>query len=380
VPVLAALGFALAGCASSSGPQFSDNHHARYHRGQPSYRAEPYQVKGIWYTPKVDYGYDETGTASWYGPGFDQQATADGEIYDMNQLSAAHKTLPLPSVVAVTNLQNGRELRLRVNDRGPFVDDRLIDVSRRAAQLLGFEGSGTAPVRVKIIRDESIQVAEAAMRGEFGPVGFAEAAPAARTEAVAARAHPRQVTQVAAAGPASLRAAEIIGEPLPLASPPPPPPAATASEPPPVASPPPAATLPEAAPAHPAEFAASSRRYWPSLIAQAHAETPLHPPVVQAHTETWHLLVARSSAPTPAAAKNSGRIFVQAGAFAVPENAQRVRGRIATLGSVEIVSPTAHGSGLYRVRLGPVASEAAAARLLSKVVGSGYPDARVISE
>jgi rare lipoprotein A len=326
VPVIAALGFALAGCASS-GPQFGDTHHARYHRGQPSYRAEPYQVKGVWYTPRVDYGYDETGTASWYGPGFDQQATADGEIYDMNQVSAAHKTLPLPSVVAVTNLQNGRELRLRVNDRGPFVDGRLIDVSRRAAQLLGFEGSGTAPVRVKIIKDESIQVAEAAMRGEFGPVGLADAAPSARTEPVAvARAQPRPVAQVASAGPASLRAAEIIGEPAPVASPSPQSPAAATSfEPAPVASPspqsPPAAISSEPAPAHPAEFAASSRRYWPSLIAQAHAET-LHLPIARAHVETMHLLVApahaetahvlvaHSSVSAPAAAKNSGRIFV----------------------------------------------------------------------
>src|SRR6202790_4107718 len=156
MPVIVALGFVLAGCASPE-LQVSANHHARYQRGQPSYRAEPYQVKGVWYTPKVDYGYDETGTASWYGPGFDRQPTADGEIYDMNQLSAAHKTLPLPSVVEVTNLQNGRAMRLRVNDRGPFVGDRLIDVSRRAAQLLGFESIGTAPVRVRVVKEESIR-------------------------------------------------------------------------------------------------------------------------------------------------------------------------------------------------------------------------------
>jgi rare lipoprotein A len=392
MPVIAALGFALAGCASSSGPQFSDAHHAPFHRGRPNYRVEPYQVKGVWYTPRVDYDYDETGTASWYGPGFDQHATADGEIYDMNDLSAAHKTLPLPSVVAVTNLQNGRELQLRVNDRGPFVDGRLIDVSRRAAQLLGFEGSGTAPVRIKIIKEDSIRVAEAAMRGEYGQIGLADAAPAARAAPVAgARAQPRPVTQVASAGPASLRAVEIIGAPTPVASPPSqPPPAATSPEPAPAASPPPAATLPESPPAPPAQFAASSHRYWPSLIAQAHAETlrspaaqahaeALRPPSAQAHVETVHMLVARSSAPTLVSSKNSGRIFVQAGAFAVPENAQRVRARIASLGSVEIVSPTAHGS-LYRVRLGPVASAAAAARLLSKVVGSGYSGARVINE
>src|SRR5216684_3574958 len=177
LPVVVALGLALAGCASSE-PKVA-GHHSRQPPGQPVYRVEPYQVKGVWYTPRADYSYDETGTASWYGPGFDQQLTADNEIYDMNQLSAAHKTLPLPSVVQVTNLQNGRSLRLRVNDRGPFVDGRIIDLSRRAAQMLGFETIGTASVRVRILREESIQVAEAAMRGGTGRVMLAQIPPAA---------------------------------------------------------------------------------------------------------------------------------------------------------------------------------------------------------
>jgi rare lipoprotein A len=344
LPSIGVFGLLLAGCAS--GPQFTEGHHARHARGQPIYRVEPYEVKGVRYTPRADYSYDETGTASWYGPGFDQQLTADNEIYDMNGLSAAHKTLPLPSVVQVTNLQNGRSLRLRVNDRGPFVDGRIIDLSRRAAQLLGFETIGTASVRVRILREESIQVAEAAMRGESGQVMLAEAAPAAAVAAAQApRIEVRPLAPVADAGPPSLRAAEVIG--APPAAPQPPPLALPAPEP----------------PARPA--LAASHDYWPSLIQEAHAE-PLH--------------MALAPPPKPMlAATSSGRIFVQAGAFAVPENAQRVRARIAALGSVEIV-PAGRGSGLYRVRLGPVASEAAAARLLSKVVDSGYPGARVVSE
>src|SRR5260370_32571413 len=163
--IILAIGFLVAGCASS-GPQSGDNHHRRFRVGQPNYTVAAYQVNGVWYHPRADYNYDETGTASWYGPRFDGHATSDGEIYDMNQLSAAHKTLPLPSVVQVTNLQNGRALQLRVNDRGAFVDGRLIDLSRRAAQLLGLEGVGTAPVRVRIIEDERIQGADAAIRGE----------------------------------------------------------------------------------------------------------------------------------------------------------------------------------------------------------------------
>lgn len=120
---------------------------------------EPYQIDGVWYYPAVNYGYDETGIASWYGDAFHGKSTANGELYDMNGLTAAHRTLPLPSVVRVTNLENGRAMNLRVNDRGPFAHGRIIDVSRRAAQLLGFEQQGTARVRVEILADESRMLA-----------------------------------------------------------------------------------------------------------------------------------------------------------------------------------------------------------------------------
>lgn len=111
----------------------------------------PYLIKGVRYYPEVDGDYDETGVASWYGPGFHQKTTANGETYDQNDLTAAHKTLPMPSYVRVTNLENGRAMVLRVNDRGPYAHGRIIDVSRRAAQLLGFEKQGTAKVRVEIV-------------------------------------------------------------------------------------------------------------------------------------------------------------------------------------------------------------------------------------
>lgn len=118
-----------------------------------------YQVEGQWYYPKVDLAYDERGLASWYGPKFDGKKTANGEIYDMTLVSAAHKTLPLPSVVRVTNLQNGRSLVIRINDRGPFVRGRIIDLSRRAAELLGFSTQGTAMVQVRVLPEESRQAA-----------------------------------------------------------------------------------------------------------------------------------------------------------------------------------------------------------------------------
>ncbi len=114
---------------------------------------DPYVVMGVRYVPKEDRRYDVTGIASWYGKEFDGLLTANGETYDMNALTAAHKTLPMPSYVRVTNLENGRSLVLRINDRGPFVNRRIIDVSRRGAQLLGFQRQGTARVRVAIIAD-----------------------------------------------------------------------------------------------------------------------------------------------------------------------------------------------------------------------------------
>ena len=112
---------------------------------------KPYQIQGVWYYPRIDPKYDETGIASWYGHPFHGRRTANGDVYDMNELTAAHKTLPMPTSVRVTNLGNGRSLVLRVNDRGPFTNGRIIDVSRRAAQLLGFQSRGTAKVRVTAV-------------------------------------------------------------------------------------------------------------------------------------------------------------------------------------------------------------------------------------
>ncbi|MBK4720698.1 septal ring lytic transglycosylase RlpA family protein [Azospirillum sp. YIM DDC1] len=131
---------------------------------------KPYQVNGVWYYPAEDYSYSETGIASWYGPGFHQKVTANGEVYDQNELTAAHKTLPMPSLVRVTNLDNGRSLVVRINDRGPYANGRIIDMSRRGAQLLGFEGTGTAKVRVQILAEESRAVAAAARQGTPAPM------------------------------------------------------------------------------------------------------------------------------------------------------------------------------------------------------------------
>lgn len=116
---------------------------------------KPYKINGKWYSPHYDPHYDETGVASWYGPGFHGKNTANGERYNQHGYTAAHTTLPLPSIVRVTNLENGRAINVRVNDRGPFHDDRIIDLSKSAAKKLGVVGSGTAKVRVQYLQAET---------------------------------------------------------------------------------------------------------------------------------------------------------------------------------------------------------------------------------
>ena len=110
-----------------------------------------YKIKGKWYKPKDEPGYDKVGNASWYGPNFHGRLTANGEVYDQFALSAAHPTFPLPSYARVTNTANGKSTIVRVNDRGPYHDGRIIDLSARASELLDYQRKGIARVRVQYI-------------------------------------------------------------------------------------------------------------------------------------------------------------------------------------------------------------------------------------
>jgi rare lipoprotein A len=267
----------------------------------------PYQIDGVWYYPAEDLNYDETGIASWYGQEFHGRNTANGEVFDLNALTAAHRTLPLPSVVQVTNLDNGRSIELRVNDRGPYARGRIIDVSRRAAQLLGFESPGTAKVRVRILAPESIQA-----------------------KLLAERASGQQVVVAAPASPV-----------LPVS----------------------AAKLPT-----------------PPGVQVARGDVPLPP--------------SRPAQPTPEPAPNlappplpqqvttvavrATNIYIQAGAFGRPENAQRLQAKLAPIGNVLVSDARVNGANLWRVRIGPLPSVDEADRVLDRVVGSGVPEARIV--
>jgi rare lipoprotein A len=165
---------ALGGCASSGGvvssslapggsePMFPESkwgvsasrrvagENERIPKGGGVYKVgEPYQVGGRWYNPREQPEYDRVGIASWYGSDFHGRHTANGEVFDMHALTAAHPTLPIPSYAYVTNLSNNRTILVRINDRGPYVGERMIDLSKGSADALGLRGRGTGRVRVR---------------------------------------------------------------------------------------------------------------------------------------------------------------------------------------------------------------------------------------
>ena len=149
--IIIAASLLVAGCTSFSDRRMAEEQGRRVAAGGIYKIGTPYEIEGEWYYPQEDATYDNTGIASWYGPKFHGRRTANGEIFDMDLLTAAHPTLPMPVRAKVTNLENGRSVVVRINDRGPFAKDREIDMSRHAADLLGFKEKGTAKVRVQYL-------------------------------------------------------------------------------------------------------------------------------------------------------------------------------------------------------------------------------------
>ena len=220
--LLAAAGLTLVACASTPSPAPVAGPETR---GQPSARyngykvGQPYQVRGVWYYPKVQPDYDQIGVASWYGDQFHNHYTADGEVFDMHLPSAAHTTLPLPSLVEVTNLSNGKTLVVRVNDRGPFVDGRIIDLSKEAATELGFMTAGVTKVRVRYIG----QAAD--------PPGYAPRQQIASAGRKAARSAPL-LALASPSIPQNSQRAPTSAQPQPYQAAPAPPPQTAPTEPP----------------------------------------------------------------------------------------------------------------------------------------------------
>jgi len=284
---------------------------------EPGFKiGKPYQIQGVWYYPAENYEYDETGIASWYGAQFHGRRTANGGTYDMNSLTAAHRTLPMPSFVRVTNLENGRSLILKVNDRGPFARGRIIDISRRGAQLLGFHKVGTARVRVQIMADKS--------------------------RALASRV--KSNTQLADAG------SPITIDRLPK------PEVKTVS-----LSPPPGAS------SNPGNFgssAANEIRKNPPVLSRSRA--------ISADPKGDDVVSLRPVSRT--------NIFVQAGAYGQFENANRTKAMLSSLGPVKLTTVLIKGRDLFRVRLGPLGSVAEADKMLQSINQAGFEGARIVIE
>lgn len=275
---------------------------------------KPYQIKGVWYYPAVDYQYDETGIASWYGPQFDAKKTANGEIFNMNELSAAHRTLPLPSAVRVTNLDNGRSLVLRVNDRGPFAHGRIIDISRRGSQILGFFKQGTARVRVQVMLAESRALAAAIERGPGKNID----------------------TPITVA---KLPKPSVTAQSLP------PPPGGAVS------------------PASQNSEVNGARRPAGAPISQQPAVKPDWQPKPDSAGQN-------RVKPT--------NMYVQAGSYARFTNANRVRALLSGLGPVKIIPVLVDGIDYFRVRVGPMNSVKEADSYLDDVIRAGYNDAKIV--
>ena len=281
---------------------------------------KPYQISGVWYYPQEDYEYDETGIASWYGTKFHGRKTANGETYDMNTLTAAHRTLPMPNFVRVTNLENGRSLILRVNDRGPFARGRIIDVSRRGAQLLGFQKQGTARVRVQVMADRSrALVARIRNQSDLAKVGS-----------------PITVDR--------LPKARVQSQALPP-------------------------------PGSPAAVSAPEVASLPTVQSQPQAALPLPPPspVIPAVEKEFEL-----NGEVTQINKVDTNIYIQAGAFSLFDNANRVRARLAPLGDVKLSQVLVNGKDMYRVRVGPLNDVDKADQLLMAVAEAGYKNAKII--
>ncbi len=340
---------------------------------------QSYKVDGTWYVPHFQPDYDETGLASWYGPGFHGGATANGEKFDKHSMTAAHKTLPLPSIVKVTMVDTGKTAYVRINDRGPFVNSRLIDLSYGAAKAIGLDKKGIAKVRVQYMLPESQRFADLLAQGRSPDsidiasevLPYAEGGEyAANTDSWVdhlnpiATAHAKEPSPNKTHADAALDPITVEDMPAPQAAQMVQADVATPANQPvvtpfdlmaqnqpavqPVAAAPPSTPPPTA----------------PPLLAAARASPPpqsLGPPLAE---------------PEEAVAPNA--MYVQVGSYSQQGNAVAAVKRVADIGPARITITPRGDASLYRVRLGPYDDPDMADEVLDRVKGIGIADARFV--
>lgn len=299
----------------------------------------PYNIKGRRYYPRETYSHVETGIASWYGPKFHGKRTANGETFNKYELTAAHRTLQMPSIIRVTNLHNGRNVILRVNDRGPFAHDRVLDVSEKAASLLGFKNAGTARVKIEVLGEESQRVAAAAKTGQ-DTRGFEVALNQNKSRLAPPRPtppmrKPEPITQVAM------------------------------SQSTPYQGPTPAAPLRKPLPVQAEPLTATP------------VSAPVPQPAVKPVTYSGNPLISSAHA-APIPPKVPGKLFVQAGSFSQEQNALNYSSELSSYGPSKVYLTRINNQPFFRVRLGPYDNREDAQRILSALNESGNKNAVIV--
>ncbi len=358
--------------AACSGETFQDKTRIppdapAYIKGTSSYPGvkigKPYEIAGKRYYPKYEPDYDEVGLASWYGPNFHGKSTANGERYNQWAMTAAHKTLPMPSMVRVTRLDNGQSIIVRVNDRGPFADGRIIDLSRAAAEELGTDRMGLAKVRVEYLPDETERF--------IASVGKSK--PAEMQVARSSYSKPKDVEYLTFDAPDDV----IKTEKTPVAYKP--------------------------------EIQVAQNQYietdsLPPLTAETHQQVETE--IRQAEPtkkelgyvedafsvldsiDNSHKPKFPQALPTdPEPIKNLRRVqkvdtplYVQVASFSDRENAMSLAQKLSTISAVEVQEINVKGAMWYRVRLGPTYNQAIAEELKERVAEWGVKDARIIQD
>lgn len=333
----------------------------------------PYKVAGKWYVPRDNPNYDEYGIASWYGADFHGRRTANGEVFDANALTAAHPTLPLPCYAYVTNVDNGRTVLVRVNDRGPYVNDRLIDMSYAAAKQLGYLGKGRARVRVRFAGLAPLNGDDSRERQFL-----------AQQNNEPYRGQPQVTREYASAEPSasdlppdssdrwdpnSYRA-QLAGKAVP------PPPAPTQRS---------RRELVQTASIGEPDY--SQGRMSLTAAPQRQPEPESEPFEAPQRFAPAQSSADNGDAYQPASAYDegsgggySGRAYVQVGIFRDRSNAERLRRELGALGPVE-VAPLQAGNGMqvYRVRVGPF-SQGDASRAQSRIATYGVANTAIVMD
>jgi rare lipoprotein A len=355
---------ALTACGGSDRPSYSGREEST--AGVPGFSpdgkkklhpnvklGQSYNVGGKTYVPRYQPEYDEEGLASWYGPGFHGGKTANGESFSTHQFTAAHPTLPMPSLVRVTYLKTGRSAVARINDRGPFAHGRIIDLSRATAEQIGLLRDGVGKVRVEYLPQETEKFAELLATGR-DPQGI-DIEHEVMGKAPGSSLYANMAREDEAVQVVELQPVEVSDSFAPVAT------AAAAAAPASVGKP----------------VATSSPNLPPELPTANAAPAVITPSVVAAPTPE---VIAPPASPSPATSRGEVTTYVQVGAFANEANAVKLKSKVAPMASTAITTGNVGGIPLFRVRMGPFVSKEAAAEVLERTHAMGYADAKLVTE